>query len=297
MYLLQMLENKLILVSPGILLLALKTSVVHSPLSWQLQYWASTSVPVLCQHSSQNWKCFWHGILSRAHIPGHKNSIILPYCMYVSNLKIDNIPDSLGALWVSRQQTPVPSRLLCLLEHWHLSTVQPDCCTMPELPAQAKLKCSSVFLSKLFLQHHYSSVFLEELARILTELPQWYRYLPLWPALGQKKTCCFLHIHMKTMQFAQCSLQTAPNTIFASGLQSLYLKKQGNIHVDQTSQISNHSQDSRERSSTTKQEDIPLRKVSWSGMKKAPEHIAARTISLISQNLYERKTNKKTKWL
>lgn len=39
--------------------------------------------------------------------------------------------------------------------------------------------------------------------------------------------------------------------------------------------------------------DIPLRKVSWSGMKKAPEHIAARSISLISQNLDKRRGGKK----
>lgn len=38
---------------------------------------------------------------------------------------------------------------------------------------------------------------------------------------------------------------------------------------------------------------VPLRKVSWSGMKKAPEHIAAKMRSLINQNLEKKKKYKK----
>lgn len=39
---------------------------------------------------------------------------------------------------------------------------------------------------------------------------------------------------------------------------------------------------------------VPFRKVSWSGMKKAPEHMAARSRSLKNQKL-ERKREKKRK--
>lgn len=92
-------------------------------------------------------------------------TLILVHCMYAPNLKINNIRNSFRALQASRQQTPVPSRLLCLLEHRHLSTVQPDCCTMPELPAQAKLICSSVLLSGQLRLHHYSSIFLKEFSK------------------------------------------------------------------------------------------------------------------------------------
>lgn len=88
--------------------------------------------------------------------------------------------------------------------------------------------------------------------------------------------------------YTRNSLQTVPNIPFASGLYWLYLKKYGNICTHQTFRIYNHSQDSTEQRAE-QNKDIPLRKVSWSGMKKAPEHIAARSISLMNQNLDERK--------
>lgn len=160
--------------------------MIHSPSSW---HFSTGLVPAcLCSASMpSNTGNASVTASSAEHSHQGPRTLILPYCMYATNLKINNIPNSSGALRVSRQQTPMSSMVLCLLEHWHLSTVQSGCCTMPELPAQAKLICSSVFLSDKLLLHHYSSLFLREFARILKEFLQWYCYLPLWPALGQEK--------------------------------------------------------------------------------------------------------------
>lgn len=191
MYLLQ--ENKLILVSPGFLLLAHKTRVIHSPPSW---HFSTGLVPACLCSASMPSKTGNASVTAFPAEHSHQGprTLISPHCMYATNLKISNISNSFGALQVSRQQTPVPRRLLCLLEHWHLSTVQSACCTMPELPAQAKLICSSVLLSEEFFLHRYSSLFLREFARILKEFLQWYCYLSLWPALDQEKravSCTF----------------------------------------------------------------------------------------------------------
>lgn len=137
---------------------------------------------------------------SAQHMYQSPRTLILPYCMYAPNLKI-NIPNSFGALQVSRQQTPVSSRLLCLLEHWNLSTVQPDCCTMPELPAQAKLICSSVFSSEQFLLHHYSSIFLMNWQKFFKNCCSGIIIYHFGLLLVRKTPCCFLDIHMKTTQF------------------------------------------------------------------------------------------------
>lgn len=138
-----------------------KIPVIHSPPSW---HFSTGLVPAcLCCASIPSRTGNAPDMASSAeHTYQGPRTLNLPYCMYAPNLKTNNISNSSAALQVSRQQTPVPSRLL--LEHWHLSTVQPDCCTMPVLPAQAKPICSSVLLSEQFLQHHYSSIFLKELA-------------------------------------------------------------------------------------------------------------------------------------
>lgn len=152
------------------------------------------------------------------------------------------------ALQVSRQQTLVPSRFLCPLEHWHLSTVQPDCCTLPELPAQAKLICSSVLLTEKFLQHHYIyPYFLKNWQEFLKNCCSGiviYHFSLLLVTKNHAVSCTFTWRPPCSLH-TQCSPQTAPNIIFASGLEILYLKKEGNVHVDQTSRISNHPQDSR----------------------------------------------------
>lgn len=150
-------ENKLILVSPGFLLLAQKTPVIHPHPSWHLSTGlvpaclCCASIPSKIGNASDTAS-------SAEHIYQDPRTLISPHCMCAPNLKI-NIPNSFGALQVSRQQTPVPSRLLCLLEYWYLSTVQPDCCIMPELPAQAKLICSSALewtIPSAPLQFHIS---------------------------------------------------------------------------------------------------------------------------------------------
>lgn len=63
--------------------------------------------------------------------------------------------------------------------------------------------------------------------------------------------------------------------------------------VSQVTRISSQNTDKAQCLCAPDPQSIPLRKVSWSGMKKAPEHMAPSSRSLKNQKLERRETRRK----